>query len=125
DMARALWAVLPAAIFWGASFPLALASVAKRGEDPGKLVGGVYAANTVGAIIGSLGASLILVVWIGSQHSQQVLIAISAISALLMLAMPASGSETGKRSSFAVTVLFMAFASGLLVLSVPGLPPEF
>jgi spermidine synthase len=123
-MARALWAVLPAAIFWGASFPLALASVASKGQDPGKLVGGVYAANTVGAIIGSLGASLILVAWIGSQHSQQVLIAISAISALIMLALP-SGSEASKRSSFAVTVLFMAFASGLLVLSVPALPPEF
>src|SRR6266446_6496650 len=91
DMARALWAVLPAAIFWGASFPLALASVAKKGQDPGRLVGGVYAANTVGAIVGSLGASLILVAWIGSQHSMQVLIAVSAISALIMLALPVSG----------------------------------
>ena len=58
---RAFWAVLPAPILWGASFPLALASVARRGEDPGRLVGGVYAANTVGAIFGSVVASLILV----------------------------------------------------------------
>ena len=122
---RALWAVLPAAIFWGASFPLALAAVASKGEDPGRLVGGVYAANTVGAIVGSLGASLVLVAWIGSQHAQQVLIATSAISALIMLALPLSGQETGTRSSFAATVLFMAFASGLLVLSVPSLPADF
>ena len=51
DLARCLWAILPAAILWGASFPLALAAVASRGQDPAKLVGGVYAANTVGAII--------------------------------------------------------------------------
>src|SRR6185436_633497 len=53
DMVRCIWAILPAAILWGASFPLALASVAARGQDPGRLVGGVYAANTLGAIFGS------------------------------------------------------------------------
>ena len=66
---RCLWAVLPAAILWGASFPLALASVATPGQDPARLVGGVYAANTVGAIVGALGASLVLVAWIGTQHA--------------------------------------------------------
>jgi spermidine synthase len=68
------------AILWGASFPLALASLARRGQDPARLVGGVYAANTVGAIVGSLCASLLLVVWLGSQHAQQVLILLSALS---------------------------------------------
>src|SRR5580765_1904447 len=85
DLVRCLWAVLPAAILWGASFPLALASLASRGQDPAKLVGGVYAANTVGAIIGSLGASLVLVAWIGSQHAQQVLIVFCMIAGLLLL----------------------------------------
>ena len=83
DVVRCLWAVLPAAILWGASFPLALASVASPGQDPAQLVGGVYAANTVGAIVGSLGASLILVAWIGSQHAQQLLIAICGVSGLM------------------------------------------
>ena len=55
DLVRCLWVVLPGAILWGASFPLALAAVATPGQDPGRLVGGVYAANTVGAIVGSLG----------------------------------------------------------------------
>ena len=44
DMVRCLWVVLPGAILWGASFPLALAAVAAPGQDPGRLVGGVYAA---------------------------------------------------------------------------------
>ncbi len=47
------------AILWGASFPLALAAAAWRGEDGGKLVGEVYAANTVGAILGAVGFSIV------------------------------------------------------------------
>ena len=35
DLARCLWAVLPAACLWGASFPLALAACAATGQDPG------------------------------------------------------------------------------------------
>ena len=81
DLVRCLWAVLPGAILWGASFPLALAAVAAPGQDPGRLVGGVYAANTVGAIVGAMSASLLLVAWIGSQHAQQVLIIVCMISA--------------------------------------------
>ena len=34
DLMRCVWAVLPGAILWGASFPLALASVARRGATP-------------------------------------------------------------------------------------------
>ena len=49
-----LWALLPAALLWGASFPLALAAAARAGQDAGRLVGGVYAANTVGAIVGAI-----------------------------------------------------------------------
>ncbi len=90
DAARALFAVLPAAILWGASFPLALAAVAARGQDPARLVGGVYAANTVGAIVGSLGASLLLVAWIGTQHAQQVLMVVAAIGGAILLLGPAN-----------------------------------
>ena len=39
---------------WGASFPLALAAVSTAGRDAGRLVGGVYAANTIGAVAGAL-----------------------------------------------------------------------
>src|SRR5918993_4354483 len=85
DFVRAMWAMLPAAILWGASFPLALASVAGRGQDPGRVVGGVYSANTLGAIAGAVGGSLILTIWLGSPRSQQGVIIISAISPLLTL----------------------------------------
>jgi spermidine synthase len=125
DLVRTLWVVLPAAILWGASFPLALASVALRGQDPARLVGGVYAANTVGAIVGSLGASLALVVWIGSQHSQQLLIVLSAVSALLASGATAFGTESGKTLSkyaLAVSILIIAGYTELLIAVVHPLP---
>src|SRR5205814_9267708 len=42
DLARCMWVVLPGAILWGASFPLALAAVATAGQDAAWLAGGVY-----------------------------------------------------------------------------------
>jgi spermidine synthase len=97
DLLRCAYAVLPGAVLWGASFPLALASVASEREDPARLVGGVYAANTLGAIVGALAASLLLVVWLGSQHAQQVLIALSGLSALVLF----SRSARRKSSTWA------------------------
>jgi len=85
DIVRCLWTILPSAILWGASFPLALAAIAERRQDPGRLVGTVYAANTVGAILGSLITALWLVAWVGTQQTQRVLIVIAAIGALLTL----------------------------------------
>ena len=127
DIVRCLWAILPGAILWGASFPLALASVATGGKDPARLVGGVYAANTLGAIIGSVTASLLLVVWLGSQRSQQVLLLISAVSALLLFESSASPAEAGRpRRQFAGTLLLAAGMGAAVLLArtiqpVPGL----
>jgi len=85
DLSRCLWAVLPAAILWGASFPLALAAVVSPGEDPGRPVGKVYAANTVGAIAGALGFSLLVIPWLGTQWAQRLLLGLCAVSGLGML----------------------------------------
>ena len=86
DMVRCLWAILPPTLLWGASFPLALAAAAVPGEDPGRVVGGIYAANTLGAIVGALGISLIMVPMAGTQQSQRLLLMASALSALFVLA---------------------------------------
>ncbi|HEY1220050.1 MAG TPA: fused MFS/spermidine synthase [Bryobacteraceae bacterium] len=86
DMARCLWAILPPALLWGASFPLACAAVAEAGEDSGRVVGGVYAANTLGAVAGALLVSLVLVPAIGTQQTERVLLGISAAGAVFALA---------------------------------------
>jgi spermidine synthase len=113
DLVRCLFAILPGAILWGASFPLALASVASKEADPARLVGGVYAANTLGAIVGALSAGLLLVVWIGTQRSQQLLIVVAGISGLLLLA---------EARASALTVIGAATVAGLLAVSVQPVP---
>jgi len=126
DFVRCMWVVLPGSILWGASFPLALASLASRGQDPARLVGGVYAANTVGAIVGSLGASLLLVLWLGSQHATQVLILLSALSGLLVLSTGQSEESTGRlHLAGTVTVIAAAAIAGLLSRTVQPLPGIF
>jgi spermidine synthase len=123
DFVRSLWAMLPGAILWGASFPLALASVASEGRDPGRLVGGVYAANTLGAIIGSLGASLLMVIWLGSQRSQVALVLLSALAGLLMLEPEYAGSEgRPRRFQYSGTLLLIA-AMGAAVLLARTIQP--
>jgi len=121
DLMRAIWVMLPGAILWGASFPLALASVATRGQDSARLVGGVYAANTVGAIIGATVVSLALVGTVGSQKTQQILIGVAAMSGLLML-MPATGEVRKPWTSTPVVVVGIALIAGLLARSVPPIP---
>lgn len=115
DLARCLFAVLPAAVLWGASFPLALASLAVRGADTGRLVGGVYAANTLGAIVGALGASLLLTVWLGSQQTQQLMIVLAALAALILVA-----RDLPRQPWFAVPIAFAAVLA-VTVRPVPGL----
>jgi spermidine synthase len=90
DLVRSLWAVLPPAFFWGANFPLALASAAPQERHAEELVARVYAANTAGAILGALLFSLVFIRWIGTQHAQQVMIILSALAGALILRNAAS-----------------------------------
>jgi spermidine synthase len=131
DLLRCLWAVLPATCLWGASFPLALAAGATRGQDPGRLVGGMYAANTVGAIAGALGASLLLIRWLGTQHAQQVLIGLSALAALLLLVpygrtalLPPSGRVAPRVAGALLVAAAVAVPAAVLAWGVPGVPWE-
>ncbi len=55
-------------------------------EDTGRAVGAVYAANTVGAIVGALTFSMILIPTLGTLWSQRILMAIAALAAIVMLA---------------------------------------
>jgi spermidine synthase len=126
DYARAVLTALPAAALWGASFPLALAAVASEGQDPGRLVGKVYAANTLGAILGALLSSIVLIGWLGTQTTQRLMIALAAISALLLLG--GTWKEQQKRFEWAPggmwrggVIAFTALLLGWTVAPVPAL----
>jgi spermidine synthase len=120
DLMRTAWTVFPGALLWGASFPLALAAVSRR-QDPAQLVGGLYAANTVGAVAGALAASLVLVVWLGSRLTEQALILVSACAGLLMLAPYISW----RRPSRAIATAAAIVGAIGLAYAVPELPREF
>jgi len=139
DLARCLWALLPPTLFWGASFPLALAAAAQRKQDPGKLVGGVYAANTVGAILGSLLFSLYVIPhWgvksaVGTQMAERILIGVAIAAALLMLVpslvpefddeMPGDKKPTGfTYTSRAIALILACSFLGFLASHVEKIP---
>jgi spermidine synthase len=85
DVTRCLRTILPATLLWGASFPLALAAAAAKGEDPARLSGRVYAANTAGSILGALAFSLLLIPSFGTRDSQRILIWCAAASGAIAL----------------------------------------
>ena len=114
DLIRSISAVLPAALLWGASFPLALAAAARPDEDPGRLTGTVYAANTAGAIVGALAFSMVLIPWIGTQNAERALVAICALAGIVAL----SGV---RRAAPAVVVAILA---AVLAWKIPAMPWE-
>ena len=126
DLVRCLWAILPAACLWGASFPLALASVASERQDGGRVVGRIYAANTVGAIIGALACSLVVIAWLGTQKGERILILLAALSAILVL-LPAFGKGAGRPlfnlrgATVALVILEVASILSRNVAPVPAL----
>ncbi len=96
DLLRATVAMLFATILWGASFPIALAAVGEAGKDPGSLVGRVYAANTVGAILGAAMFSTYMIPTMGTHSSQQRLTLLAGLAAASMfIADRLAGSEGG------------------------------
>lgn len=132
DLVRCLWAILPATLLWGASFPLAVAAAAAPGQDAGRLVGGVYAANTVGAILGGVGFSLGCIPWWGTYQSQRLILGLSVLAGLLALvsrrhpprAPSPDTTAAGPSLGFAGTVgLGTALGlAALLVWKLPELP---
>ena len=85
DLLRCLVAVFPSAFLWGAAFPLAIAAVVEPGRDAGRLVGRVYAANTVGAILGSILFSVVVIPRLGTLHAEELLIGVAIVAAVVAL----------------------------------------
>jgi len=128
---RSIEVLLPATILWGMSFPLALAAAAQ--DDTGRSTGNLYAANTLGAVAGALGVSLVTIPRWGTRGSEQILIAAAGTSALVTFlavrrAASASGSA-GNRSGARRRAGVLAVAAVAAPIAawglVPGLPTQF
>jgi len=118
DLTRCIRAIFPATLLWGASFPLALAAAAANREDPARLTGEVYAANTAGSIVGALAFSLLLIPAIGTQGSQQVLIWLAAGAAVVAIA-PLAFSRKAMFAAGLACAIALAWGLSATVGAVP------
>jgi len=117
DVFRSIRTIFLPTLLWGASFPLAMASAAAEGEDPARLSGEIYAANTAGSIGGALAFSLILIPAVGTRACEQLLIGLAASAAIVAIAshawmMRTHLQATRLRSAIALAA---ALAGGVVV----------
>jgi spermidine synthase len=123
DVMRALWAVLPATMLWGATFPLALAALRANRRDSAHLMAGVYAVNTSGAIVGALAASLSMG-WLGSQTLQQILVVLSLLSAVLVISPGLRGGALQLSRGPVLVALGAVVLAPPMAALVPAVPAE-
>ncbi|MEI9811431.1 MAG: fused MFS/spermidine synthase [Acidobacteriota bacterium] len=121
DLVRVFWAVLPPALFWGASFPLAMAAVNTPGQDAARVAGETYAANTVGAIFGALLFSVVFVPWLGTQNAQRLLIGLAMFAAAVALTPMILAAIRGTKHTAATALLIVAVGGGIALMR--GLSP--
>lgn len=85
NLVRAMVVVFPGAFLWGMSFPIALVCLGRNLGDAAKPVGRMYAVNTVGAVIGSLATSFVLVPTLGSAAAVSHLMWLPLAAAVVLL----------------------------------------
>ena len=109
--------MLPPTVMMGMSLPL-VARLAGAGRGVGEAVGRVYAANTAGAVLGSLAGGFFLAPWLGTQYSLVLLACVNLVLAAAVLwASPVRGRSTAWRRG--LISAWAAAALGLLML-----PPD-
>ncbi|MFM7075810.1 MAG: fused MFS/spermidine synthase, partial [Planctomycetaceae bacterium] len=122
DLVRCLVVVLPAAILWGASLPLCIAAAVRDGRaDAPRAAAAVLAANTLGAVLGSLAAALLLLPGAGSRTTTQWVVVVAALAALV--ALPPRRRAAGGAGRFVAPGLALALAA-ILVPRLPALAPS-
>ena len=119
DVVRCLYTIFPATLLWGASFPMALAGAAADQEDPARLSGEVYAANTAGSIVGALAFSLLLIPALGTQGSQRLLIWLAAAGAAVAIAPLPLTKVTAKFGAALAGACVLAWALSSSVSTMP------
>ena len=122
DVVRCLVVVLPAALLWGASLPLCVAALSRGGGvDPSRAAAAALAANTLGAVIGSLLGAVVLLPGAGSRGTQQWLVAAAALSTLLATPWRGAGSAIPARR---LAPLVAVCAAMLVGPALPALAPS-
>ncbi len=111
DAVAAMATLFPAAVAVGATFPLAVRALARSETDAGPASARVYAANTLGAIVGAVGAGFFVIPALGYERT----LAACAATSLLLAAAAALRLPTRRRA------LVATVGAGLVLLA--AFPP--
>jgi spermidine synthase len=104
------------AVLMGVAFPSLLNLLNRVRRQAGRSVGSVYAANTVGSILGSLLVGFVLLEWLGSYGMLQMAAILNACLGMAFFLLIMRSTRTSRKLAFAA-----AFA---VVLAIAGLLPH-
>src|SRR5438034_476938 len=123
DVFRTIRTIFLPTLLWGASFPLAMASAVTEGQDPARLSGEIYAANTAGSIGGALAFSLLLIPAIGTKACEQLLIGLAAAAAVVAVTSYLWAMRTRRTAiALAATVAGTGMVAAGLISTVSDIP---
>jgi spermidine synthase len=124
DVVRCLWALLPVTTLWGATMPLAL-GLTSDGRRADQHVGSIYAANTLGAILGALAFTFIVIPLAGTARAQQTMLWISlAAGAVAILPLVLRPQRLRQAMAHLLLIIGGVVATAVLVGVVPSVPGE-
>ena len=100
--------MLPATVFIGATFPLAVRILARAEHEAGEATARIYAWNTVGAILGALLAGFVLIPALGFEGSIKLAVSVNFGLALWSVAFVSRPNYAYTGAAAAVLVLVVA-----------------
>ena len=112
--------VFPAALFMGATFPVAAKLYGLGHAAVGARIGALYGANVLGAIAGSLLAGLVLIPALGSQGTIWLLGALNLALAVGVLALAGGAASRLVRGAAAAGALIAGSAAALVTPDMYG-----
>ncbi|MCK4513085.1 fused MFS/spermidine synthase, partial [bacterium] len=107
--------ILIPTVLMGGIFPTAIRICTRRVESVGRSVGNVYAANTVGNIVGAFAGGFLLIPWLGIQRTIAVAVVVNLVLGITILLSSTSPTRVRKFVAAGVAAL-------LLVAVVPVMP---
>ena len=109
------------AVLMGATFPLANAHIQRTAGQIGRRAGGLYLANTAGAVLGSVCAGFVLLPLLGLKESATVLASLGTGAILsIYLATRERGGSRVPRAGVAVVCTAVALAAVVVWVQLPG-----
>lgn len=97
--------IVPTVLF-GASFPLAVRLFVNREQDLGKETGSLYAANTLGAILGSFCAGFLLLPLVGAQLGMLTIVSLNLLVGIYLVFKDSGGKLKKFIAAVAAVLLF-------------------